>query len=285
MKASFRLLQPPTGTQNIDSNGVFDVAAYANVNVNVPVPPGYIIPTGTKNLTSNGTHDVTAYANADVAVPYNAWGDEPELIETYDMGTTALSSTGFNTWTPSTSAKSIKASTNLGTFTADMSTYEYFTKTVFESNTKYASGTTLVFAVERQILVAMQNLYRKPNNLTKMLARDDSYNYCTTLYTAPWIQYRGSSSNLTMAYTNSVGIYGAVQGHSFSSTSSTSPTVTIKSPIFYAKCSDSYFTTSMASAVDKTNSNIKCKIYLYRVKRKGSIMYQMFKDVVTAYNA
>ncbi len=285
MKARFGIPKPPSGTKDISENDVYDVAEFRFANVNVPVPPGYLIPAGTKNISTNGTHDVAEFANAAVAIPYVAWGEEPELVETYDMGTVALSSTGYNNWTPSTTAKNIKATTNLDTFTADMSTYEYFVKTVCEANIAYTSGTTKVFATERQIIVSMQYLYRKPNNLTKMLGRDDSYNYCTTLYTAPWIQYRGSSSNLTMAWTGNVGLYGSVQGHTFSSNSSTSPTVTIKSPIYYAKCNDSYFTTTMASAVDKANSNIKCKLYLYRIKRKGSIMYQMFHDIVTAYNA
>ena len=39
-----------------------------DVNVNVPVPSGYIKPTGSKSITENGTHDVTQYASAVVDV-------------------------------------------------------------------------------------------------------------------------------------------------------------------------------------------------------------------------
>lgn len=39
-----------------------------DVNVNVPVPSGYIKPAGSKTITENGTHDVTQYASAVVNV-------------------------------------------------------------------------------------------------------------------------------------------------------------------------------------------------------------------------
>lgn len=55
----------PTGTININSNGVHNVAGYAHADVNVPG----IIPSGTKTITENGTHDVYHYANVDVNVP------------------------------------------------------------------------------------------------------------------------------------------------------------------------------------------------------------------------
>ena len=216
----------------------------------------------------------------------NPYGDGIELVATYDMGTTKLADTLYNGWTPSTTAKSLKATSDLGTITSPaLGTYEYFTKMVFESNTAYTSGTTVASGTLRQIIVSLQYMYRKPNNLTKMLARTDGYNYCTTLYTAPFIKYNGGSGNLTMAWTNSVGIYGAVTAHTFSSSTSENPTITIKAPVYYAKCSDSYFNTTMAAAVDQTASTIKCKVYVYRIKKHTSVMYKMFHEIVELYNA
>ena len=216
---------------------------------------------------------------------FDPYGLSAELVATYDMGTTKLSDTGFNTWTPANSQFSIKATSILGTISANMSKYEYFTKMVFESNTSYVSGTTEAFATLRQIIVSLQYMYRKPNNITKMTARNYGYNYCTTLYTAPWIEYKAGSGNLTMAWTNSVGIYGAVAAHTFSSSTSSTPTITIKAPVYYTKCSDSYFNTTMAAAVDKDASTIKCKVYVYRIDKSTSVMYKMFHEIVELYNA
>ena len=60
---------------NITSNGTKTLATVGkycdrniDVNVNVPVPSGYIKPSGSKSITANGTHDVTQYASAVVNV-------------------------------------------------------------------------------------------------------------------------------------------------------------------------------------------------------------------------
>ena len=61
---------------NITKNGTTTLATAGkycdrnvDVNVNVPIPSGYIKPSGSKSITENGTHDVTQYASAVVNVP------------------------------------------------------------------------------------------------------------------------------------------------------------------------------------------------------------------------
>ena len=215
---------------------------------------------------------------------YSPYGDDATLIATYDMGSKKLSETSFATWTPSTTAATIKATANLGTLSLDTDNYEYLTKAILESNTVYASGTTRKAAVVRQILEIVQAIYRRPSNLTNLNSGTDNYNYCTTLYTAPLMDYYNASGTHTLTFTGGYGIYGAAAAHTFSSSTSKTPTLTVKEPTYNARCSTSYFATGMASAVDKDNSTIKCKVYVYRIKR-GALMYSMYHDLVEQYRA
>jgi hypothetical protein len=66
-----------SGSKSITENGSdIDVTEYAKVNVNVPIPAGYIVPTGAKSITENGTDiDVAQYAtvNVSVSAPAPTW--------------------------------------------------------------------------------------------------------------------------------------------------------------------------------------------------------------------
>lgn len=70
----------PSGTKQISiaSNGTVteDVTSYANAEINVNVPAS-AVDTGTKSINSNGTHDVVGYANASVNVP-NSYSSSDE---------------------------------------------------------------------------------------------------------------------------------------------------------------------------------------------------------------
>ena len=240
-------------------------------NATYPDVPKIVVP-----LAGGGTTQFTMWS---------PWGDEAELIETYNMGTTALSSTSFNGWTPSTTAKTIKATSNLETISSShLDLYEYGIKTVFEANISYASGTTLVAAVKHQIIVMYQVCHRKPSNAANMSTNTDNYNYCTLFYTAPWMDYMDTSGAQKYTYTGSYGIYPTATAATFASSTTANTTITIKAPAYTARCYKSYFKEAMASAVDQNNSTIKCKVYLYRYPRTKSTLYQMYKEVVDVYN-
>ena len=78
---------------NITANGTKTLATAGkycdrniDVNVNVPIPDGYIKPSGSKTITENGTHDVTQYASAVV----NVAGKPTQFTNLYDPANVVL---------------------------------------------------------------------------------------------------------------------------------------------------------------------------------------------------
>jgi hypothetical protein len=246
--------------------------------------------TGTKTdagvsiVTTQDTHggDIITITGAQI-VPFNPFGEELELIDSYAKSTVLLKDTLYASWTPSTSAKAIQATANLGTKALNMNTYEYVLKWIVDANINYASGTTLKGAPIRQITALYQYIYRKPSNIANVTSETDNQNYCTTIYTAPLMDYYSTSGSRTFAWTGSYGFYGAAQAATFSSSTGTSPTLTIKRPVLNARCSTTYFTTAMAKVVDQDSSSMSYIGYLYRCK-KGSFGKAVWNDLISTYN-
>lgn len=240
---------------------------------------------GVSVVTTQDSHggDIITITGAPV-IPFNPFGEAVEVISTYAKTTYALKDTLYNTWTPSKTAKAIVAASTLETKALDLANYEYFTKFIVDSRTAYNAGTTMAGLVIRQVTAIWQYIYRKPSNFTNIASKTDNYNYCTTIYTAPIMDYYKTDGTHSLTYTGSYGFYGAASTHTFNSTSSSTPTLTVKRPTLNARCNDSYFTLENAAVVDKTNSTMAVWGYLYRCK-KGSFGRAVWDDLVTVYNS
>ena len=72
------------------------------INVNVPIPSGYIKPSGSKSITENGTHDVTNYASAVVNVPQKAtqFTNVLEYADSMEINTRFAINGTYNTTQP-----------------------------------------------------------------------------------------------------------------------------------------------------------------------------------------
>ena len=250
------------------------------------IPSEYVIPSGSITLSSNTTGvDVAQYAFADVAVPWTWMGEEPTVVNSsFYSDSYLLGSTSYNGWAGSTTAKIIVASASAGTFVAsEMSQYEYLINWQMDVVCTLTSTATTKAIPIRECANVWQLVTRRPSSLGNISSDNFNGNTAYTYYTAPWLKYYNTSGSSTYTWSNSYGIYGTVQTPTFSSTTADSPTVTLKTPIWYARCSSTYFATGRVGDIDQTETTLKRTCKIYRVK-KGTPPREMYEGLVNIIN-
>ena len=205
------------------------------------------------------------------------------VSEVYAPHEFALEDTSFNGWTPSTSTKAIKATVNATTFAADLANYEYMLKWLCEADVVYAEGTATKARFERMAMVICQILCRRPNSLANIAAENYAGNACVTARSSALMEYYNASSSHTYTWAASYGIYPSATAATFSSATGTAPTVTVKTPAWNARCSTTYFSTTVANAVDQANSKFRMKGDLYRFK-VGSPEKSILDELIDVFN-
>lgn len=124
---------------------------------------------------------------------------------------------------------------------------------------------------------------RRPNTATNITAENYNYNVCTTLYNTPLMMYYDSNGVLKPYFSVAYGIYATATSTTFSNTSNATPTLTIKSPSWNARCHTTYFSVNRAPELDPTNSNIRMRCDIYCV-RAGSTLNMFYRNVIDLYN-
>lgn len=224
------------------------------------------------------------FVDAEDFSSYDWHGEGAELVsEVYAPHEFALEDTSFNGWTPSTTAKAIKATVTAGTFTADFSKYEYMLKWLCEADLVYEDGTATKARTERVAMVIVQILLRRPNSLANIEADNFAGNACVTARSSALMEYYNASSSHTYTWSASYGLYPSATAATFSSSTSLTPTVTVKTPAWNARCSTTYFSTTVANAVDQSESKFRMKCDLYRFEI-GSPERAITNELVDLFN-
>ena len=211
-----------------------------------------------------------------IAPPYydmsgaNAWlGAGATLVQTFTLADVKLSATDFNTWTPSTTATDILATRTAGTFTAsDMPDYDYYVLWETKVPIVYLSGSTNKAKGLYLAAFHVQALVRRASSYANLQAGNLNSNVNLSAFTGGnfYRYYNATQDNLTYTNNTSYGFYGTVTANTFSSSTATSPTVTLKTPKVTAICSTTYLSTGNASLIDQTNTIISQKCTVYKVK-------------------
>jgi hypothetical protein len=226
-------------------------------------------------------------ANGDSATGLYVWdwmGEDAECIDDNVHAYSAtLDYTGFATWTPSTTAATIVASETKTARAINTGTYDYFLRWIFTADVAYTSGVTMKAVPIRQVIELWQTIIKRPSSLANLKIPTFTANGCVTLYTCPIMEYYNTSGSHTMTYTGSYGFYPAAVAATFSSSTSDTPNLTIKTPSISARCNSSYFATARAPYVDQPNSILKLRGELWRMKR-SNLGESMYISATNIYN-
>lgn len=261
-------------------------------NVTVNISSSVQLPTKAAEIFEPGAVAQTISENqyltgAQIIQPWNWIGMSAEKVTSfsYSSGTVALKNTGFNGWTPSTTAKTITSSATAGTFTSDFANYEYVLKWSFKFQAAYNTGATLKNQTNKQTIEIYQTLCKRPSSLVNIGSATFTGNACITYQTVPLIIYYGSTTgSLTFSYTGSYGIYAAATAATFANSTADATTVTIKTPAVSARCSTTYMATARASELDQEHSVYTITGELYRYKKNGALE-QMYRSLIDFHNA
>lgn len=271
---------PPTGEIEITENGTHDVTEYATANVEVAPPP-----TISKSITANGDYsaaDDNAYGYSDVSVNVPVWwvaeGWE-QLANCWDE-TTTLKAVGFDGWTASTTAGTLRASDTANAFTADMANYDYLIRWRFYWTAAYKSGATKVAIPVSGATDLYQLLTRRPQNLESV--RNEIYNQNTyaLFYSMLYQEYFNTSGVHTANWGNTYGVTVTAAAPSYSGGDNI--TVTPNYPSIGARCNNSYFAAARKNDIDSENSQIRLVGEVFRIKR--SALRQTYADMVDVAN-
>lgn len=215
---------------------------------------------------------------------WNWLGDEAECIDdNIHSFSAALEDTDFASWTPSTIASIIVASSSKTARAINTADYNYLIRWFFDADIKFNSGTTMKAVPNRQTCEMVQAIIKRPSSYTALQTPTFTGNACVTLYTAPLFDYYSTGGTRTLAFSASYGFYIAAVAATFSSSTSDSPNLTIKTPTISARCYSTYFATARGADVDQANSTVSMRGELWRVKR-GNAAEAMYNDAVNIYH-
>lgn len=245
---------------------------------------------GDKAISANGSSiDVAEYATVSVSVPtFDAlsWlGEGAELLQTYAKESTLLSSTSYNGWTPSTTAKTIKSGASLTAVAIDLENYDYLLRWQFYCEPVYGDGATNTARMVKVAQEIYQGIFRRPSTLANISSLTDSANVCQTINTPSLMDYYNNNSSHTFTWSASYGIYASATAATFASSSNLQTNLTPKRPSISARCSTTYFSTSNAGKVTQASTYLYTKGWLYRIKKSKSLGYNQYHNVCAIYGS
>lgn len=218
--------------------------------------------------------------------PYGWLNPEAKYVgKLYEWNGT-LDDTTYSSWTPSTTAGTILAAvSDVATYTISDKTIEnaYFISQ-WNITPAYDSGTSMVSAPTNFVFIGIQYYYNCPANYSEYFSGNYTSYSTRALDSAYWLAYYNSSGTLSSgsvsygpAYTTTATSYPSVS-------SGNSVTVSMNRPALSARCSDTYFSTSTAAAIDTTHSTINYRIDVFKGAIEENVGTNRYRLMTAALN-
>ena len=238
-----------------------------------PSGSAQIIPSG-RFLTGDQTISAIAPPWYDMSGDMAWLGKGAELVgQNFYSKVDTLNNTLYNGWSPSTTAKAIVASVTLSNnkFTAtDIDQYAYYIFWECGVDVAYTGSPTLKALPVFGRALIVQNLIKRPDSFANIQSVNCNATVNQAAYTGSFLRYYGTTTgSITYTWASSNGLYFTATAPTISSTTAVSPTITPKTPVFNAKVSTTYMSTTSANAIDQANTKWWIKgTKIYRVKRE-----------------
>ena len=249
----------------------------------------------TKNVTLLGASypDVpsillpqTGGGSAEFYADKGSWeGKNLEFVQEFTPIHWTLDDTSYSTWTPSTTQQIIKNYDAYTTFVADMVNYEYAIKYFTKVTYAYLDGSEDKMKMLVSYYSFCNYLFRYPS--TESYVYGDSYNGNTTSYItiSGFSKYLNTNGYVRFDPGVGMGIYVATVSIPTSSSTSATPTATVRTPILYAKCNTSSFSVTNAEKIDTANTTIDVTMKLYRCPRFDCERSEQLQELIAQYCA
>ena len=218
--------------------------------------------------------------------PLKWMGADVEDVGEFYAGEVALADTDFNGWTPSSTAKTCKATVSLSpTYAARTEEYEYLINWLVDIPVVYSTTPTGKGEMSRYTAALWQNVHRRPYGIANFETMNHSYNYCANLLTASnYTFYKNASGTSTWTSGISYGLYVTSTTASLSNTTSTTPNITFRTPVIMARTASTYMNATNMGYVDQDDTIVRIRGHLYRAPADFSVLRNGYDKALEVYN-
>lgn len=195
-------------------------------------------------------------------------GANAELMKTFTRNYT-FDDTSFSSWTPSSSAVSIKANEEVDVCSMDLAEYEYVVLWISDISIAYDSLEGLTKAPLKHVSVYCHHMFRRTKPIVASMEGSLLDGNATGYAGTHVIDYINQNGVETIEWGANQGFYTSQSTQNSTNSTSTNTSFRIKTPVLYAKAGNNYLDAATVPRIDSSESTVKYVCQIGRVKKGG----------------